>query len=285
MEIGKKAFDQLEMRTTKGGIIDYNPSDDSHWVFNLQKRDDVCVIHSTMLDNPFLAKQIIDKIKSYEPTEYNIQMGTADNYMWEVYGLGKKARLQGAIYTNWDIVEELPAECKLLGYGLDFGFSNDPSALLALYIKDNELYWDELLYETGLLIVKANTMDVAEALVDKMQVLIPYKNSFMYADSSDPTAIEAIRRNGYNIKGANKGNDSVKFGIDFLKGYRMHITKRSDNLEAELRKYKWAEDKFGKSLNTPVEVNNHACDAMRYVATMTLSRSRNRVFSTKAKGF
>ena len=285
MEINRKDFDQLEMRTAKMIILDYNPYDDTHWVFNLQKRDDVCRIHSTMLDNPNNPPEIINKIRSYEPTPENVEQGTADNYMWEVYGLGKKARLQGAIYTNWDIIPELPTECKFIGYGLDFGFTNDPTALVSLYIKDNELYWDELLYETGLLTVKANEMDSGDALVDKLNFLVSSKNSFMFADSSDPRSIETIRRTGFNIKGADKGQDSVVAGINLLKGYKMHITKRSINLENELRKYKWAEDKTGKSLNIPVDANNHACDAMRYIATMTLNKQKPRVFTGKAKVF
>lgn len=275
MEVSQKHFDQLEMRTNIGGILDYNPYDDSHWVFDLQKREDVCRIHSTMLDNRYLPKRIIDKIKSYEPTPENIERGTADNYMWEVYGLGKKARLQGAIFDNWDIVEEIPEEAKHLGYGLDFGYTNDPTALVSLYIMNNELYWDEILYETGLL-----NEDIAHKLGT-----LTLPNAFIYADSSEPKSIETIRRKGFNIRGADKGQDSVRYGIDFLRGYKMHITKRSINLENELRKYKWAEDKAGKSLNVPVDANNHLCDSMRYVATMTLSKGRPRVFSTKAKAF
>jgi phage terminase large subunit len=276
MEVAQKHFDQLEMRTKIGAVLDYNPYDDSHWVFDLQKREDVCRIHSTMLDNRYLPKRIIDKIKSYEPTPENIERGTADNYMWEVYGLGKKARLQGAIFDNWDIVEEIPAAAKHLGYGLDFGYTNDPSAVIELFTMDNELYWNEILYENGLL-----NEDIAE----KLKYLIADKDKFIYADSSEPKSIEVIRRKGFNIKGADKGQDSVRFGIDLLKAYKMHITKKSVNLENELRKYKWAEDRAGKTLNIPVDANNHLCDAMRYVGIMTLARTRSRVFTKKAKAF
>ena len=121
------------MRTSKGGLIDYNPYNDVGWVYDIQKRPDVYVIHSTMLDNPFLAENIIRKIKSYEPTPENIKNGTADNYMWEVYGLGNKAKLQGVIFVNWDIVEGIPDGARFLGYGLDFGFRNDPTALVGLW--------------------------------------------------------------------------------------------------------------------------------------------------------
>jgi len=277
MEIAKKDYDQLEMRTEDLKVLDYNPYDDSHWVFDLQKRDDVKVIHSTMLDNEmYLSPEITKKIRSYEPTDENIKQGTADNYMWEVYGLGKKARLQGAIYDNWDIVEDIPSEAKFRGYGLDFGYTNDPSAVVELYTMDNELYWNEILYENGLL---------NEEIAEKLNYLIPDKSRFIYADSSEPKSIETIRRKGFNIRGADKGQHSVVFGIDLLKGYRMHITKKSINLENELRKYKWAEDRVGKMLNIPVDANNHLMDSMRYVGVMTLSRGKSRAFTGKAKTF
>ena len=276
METDKKSFEQLELRTTKGIILDYNPANDEHWVFDLQKRDDVTVIKSTMLDNPFLEQVIIDKIKSYEPTAHNIQRGTADNYMWEVYGLGNKARLEGVIFNNWDIVPKIPEEAKFMGYGLDFGYTNDPTALIALYMQDNELYFDELIHEVGLL-----NQDIA----NRMKTLNITNTEMIVGDSAEPKSIEEIRRKGFYIKGAVKGADSVKYGIDLLKGYKMHITERSTNLESNLRKYKWAEDKTGKALNVPVDANNDCIDAMRYIASMVLTKPQKRVFANKPRVF
>jgi phage terminase large subunit len=277
MEINKKDYDQLEMRTESLKITDYNPSDDSHWVFGLHKRDNVKVIHSTLLDNEkFLAQPIIDKIRSYEPTQENIEQGTADNYMWEVYGLGKKARLEGVIFTNWDIVEKIPEDATFLGYGQDYGYTNDPTTLVALYRMNNELYLDELLYETGML---------SQDTINKLKELGITRNDLIIGDSEDPRYIEEIRRGGFYIKGAEKGQDSVRIGIDLLKGYKIHITKRSDNLESELRKYKWAEDKTGKSLNVPVDANNHLIDASRYIARACLTVPKRRVFTSKPHGF
>lgn len=272
MEVAQKHHDQLEMRTRVGGILDYNPYDDLHWVFDLQKRPDVCVIKSTMLDNPFLPKAIIDKIKSYEPTPENVARGTADNYMWEVYGKGEKARLMGAVFTNWDIVEGVPGEAKLLGFGKDFGYTNDPTTLVALYTKDNELYFDEWLYKTGM----TNQDIVSEYKALGVQPLWE-----IYADSSEPKSIEEIRRGGFNIKPVVKGQDSVNFGIDLLKQYKMHITKRSNNLELELRRYKYQEDKTGRVLNVPVDAYNHCIDAIRYVATMKLGRKPHLQFISR----
>lgn len=263
MEVGKKHFDQLEMRTTKGIILDYNPYDDSHWVFELHKRPDVCVIKSTMLDNPFLPKAVTDKIRSYEPTEENIKNGTADNYMWEVYGRGEKARLQGAIFTNWDTVEEVPSEAKFIGYGMDFGYTNDPTSLIGMHTMDNELYFDQLLYRVGM-----TNQDIADELT-RLEI---QRVDDIYADSSEPKSIEEIRRRGFNIRPVTKGQDSVMYGIDLLKQYKIHITKRSSETEAELRKYKYQEDKTGKTINKPIDSFNHGIDAMRYIAMMKLGK-------------
>jgi phage terminase large subunit len=260
MEVDRKSFDQLEMRTTKQIIIDYNPADDEHWVFDLHKRSDVAVIQSTFRDNPFLEHTIVDKLLSYEPTPENIKRGTADNYMWEVYGLGNKARLQGAIFTNWEI-KTLPENAKFLGFGLDFGFSADPTALVGCYSMDGELYFDEVIYETEM-----TNQDIA----DRFERLQISKSELIVADSSEPKSIEEIRRRGYAIIGAEKGQDSVKFGIDLLKQYKLNITPRSGNLENEFRKYKWAEDRQGKSLNVPVDKFNHGCDSIRYLTSHKL---------------
>lgn len=269
-EASQKSFDQLEMRTTGYGIIDYNPIDDGHWVFPLQKRPDVKLIKSTWRNNPFVADAIIKKILSYDPSNpENVINGTADPYMWEVYGLGNKARLQGTILNNWDIIEELPKDDQgniipnFIGYAQDFGFTNDPTTLIALYMGDNELYWDELLYETGL---------TNDDIVSRYQTLEIDKRHEIWADSSEPKSIEEIRRHGYNIKGVVKGQDSINFGLDLLKQYKMHITKRSIHIEQELRKYKWAEDKTGRLLNKPVDAFNHTIDPMRYIGVMKLRK-------------
>lgn len=269
IEIERKHFDQLEMRTRIGAILDLNPSDDTHWVFDLEKRPDVGAIHSTMLDNPFLEQVIVDKIKSYEPNDINYTNGTADLYMWEVYGLGKKAKLQGAIFENWDIVDTIPTTSNLIGYGLDFGYTNDPTALVAVYIQDNELYLEELLYETKL---------VNEHIAEKMRICDVKSDDIIIADSSEPKSIEEIARSGFSrITGVEKGQDSVKFGIDLMHKYKIHITKRSSNLESELRKYKWSEDRNGNNTNKPVDAYNHAIDATRYVVMDQLKKKHETI--------
>lgn len=264
MECAKSFFDQLEMRTHIGGVLDYNPANDEHWVFELSKRPDVTFIKSTMLDNPFLPKSVLNKIRSYEPTPENIERGTADNYMWEVYGLGNRARLQGAIFTNWDEMEDVPKDANLLGYGLDFGYTNNPTAVVALYMYNGELYVRELLYETGL-----TNQDIAQRLSGCGVV----KSMEIYCDSAEPKSIDEIATLGFNAKPAVKGQDSINYGVDLLKSMRLHVCS-SPNLGAELRKYKWAEDRTGAILNKPVKAFDHLIDATRYCAVMTLGSQK-----------
>lgn len=257
----REVFDQLEMRTEKLMILDYNPSDEDHWVFDLHKRPDVKVLYSTVKDNPFISEKQYQKIMSYEPTEENIKNGTADNYMWEVYGLGHPAKLQGLIYENWDVVEAIPQDARDLGIGLDFGYTNDPTALIDIYMYNNEIYLDELIYEIGL----KNTSPIkSEKTIVTLMRDLGIGVREITADSSEPKSIDEISSHGFNINGAVKGEDSVRYGIDLLKGYKIHVTRRSINLQKEFRKYKWAEDKYGKSLNIPVDAFNHGLDAVRY---------------------
>ncbi len=249
-------------------ILDYNPVDDTHWVFNLQLRPDVTVIRSTMLDNPFNPQTVINKIKSYEPNDINIKNGTADLFLWEVYGLGKKARLQGAIFTNWDVVDDIPITANFKGLGMDFGYTNDPSALIELWLQDDEIYLRELFYETGML-----NQDIT-SMMNSLQVS---QLNTIYADSSEPKSIEEIRRSGFNIVGVEKGQDSVQFGIDMMKSHKIHIVSSSINLEKEFRRYKWAEDKNGEPIkrnghSIPIDKFNHAIDAARYVVMSTLKK-------------
>jgi phage terminase large subunit len=141
---------------------------------------------------------------------------------------------------------------------------------------DNEIYLDELMGELGL---------TNQDIVSRLKEMEISRNELIIGDSAEPKSIEEIRRGGFYIKGAEKGQDSVRIGIDLLKGYKMHITKRSNNLESNLRKYKWAEDKTGKSLNVPVDANNDFIDATRYIARAVLSIPTKRVFARKPIGF
>ena len=187
--------------------------------------------------------------------------------MWEVYGLGKPARLQGVIFENWDIVEGIPEDAKPLGLGLDFGYTNDPTTLTDIYMYNNEIYLDELIYEKGL---KNHSPYPDERTIVKRLQELGIGSKEITGDSAEPKSIDEIASHGFNINGADKGPDSIKYGIDLMKGYKLHVTKRSINIQMELRKYKWAEDRNGRSLNVPIDDFNHSLDGIRYRLTKVL---------------
>jgi phage terminase large subunit len=264
LEVDRKSFDQLEMRTRVQVVLDFNPWDQDHWIFNLQKRDDAELFVSTVLDNPFAPPAIRKKILGYEPTPFNYEQGTADEYMWQVYGLGMPARLEGVIFLNWEEIKSVPDEAHFLGYGLDFGFTNDPAALYAVYRWNGGIIADQVIYETGLL---------NSDIVDKMRHYGVDPRDLIIADCAEPKSIEEIKRSGFlMIKPAMKGRDSIKYSIDLLAGVKIYVTTKSYGLLEEIKKYKWKVAKDGRALNEPVDEFNHAIDALRYLAMEVLQK-------------
>jgi phage terminase large subunit len=158
---------------------------------------------------------------------------------------------------NWFVCEEIPADAKLIATGLDFGFTNDPTACLQVYQQNGELWVNELIYQTGL----TNT-DIAT----RLKVEGVSRNTEIIADSAEPKSIEEFKRMGWFISGAKKGPDSINNSIDILKRYKINVTRTSVNLRKELDRYKWRVDKTGKTINEAVDSYNHLIDALRYVA-------------------
>lgn len=244
-ELSWEDFFQLLVRTTGKIWIDYNPSDAFHWIYDkLLTRDDVTYIQSTYKDNPFLDASIVEEIERLQHT---------DEDYWRIYGLGERGMSRATIFQFGTM--EVPENAKLLAYGLDFGFTNDPTALVAAYESQGNLYFDELVYRTGM-----TNNDIANLFTS----LSIDRRSEVYADSAEPKSIEELYRRGFNIKPTTKGPDSVNAGIDIMKRYKLFITPRSTNLEKEMRNYKWVEDKNGNLLNKPIDAFNHAIDAARY---------------------
>lgn len=263
IECGNEDFDQIEQRCSGFGILDYNPSTDEHWIYDrVCKRDDTCFMHSTMLDNAFLPENSRRKLLSYEPTDENYAKGTADKNKWEIYGLGIRAKLEGVVFENWDTVKIIPeaAKEKHQRYGLDFGYTNDPTCLVDVYWRGNDIWADELIYETNL----------TNPQIGKRIIQHGLKRVKGYGDSAEPKSIKEIHNMGINIHAVVKGADSIKNGIDTLKRYKIHITERSVNAIKEARNYKWMQDKNEKYLNQPIDDFNHFWDAFRYVALMDL---------------
>jgi len=240
------------MRTTGKVILDYNPSDEYHWIYDkVLSRENCIFIKSTYLDNPFLDKDLITEIEALQDID--------DNY-WKIYGLGEKGESAVTIYTNWDIIAEFPEDNELddIVYGMDFGF-NHSSVVLKVGIRGRDIYIDEMLYQN-----KLTNGD----LIDKLKEIIPEDKrdiSLLKADSAEPDRIEEINRAGFWCEGARKGPGSIKDGIDTVKRFNIHITERSNNTIKEEKGYKWKVDKkTGQTLDEPVKFMDHAQDAKRY---------------------
>jgi len=250
-----ESYYQLAIRTSEAIYIDYNPTHEFWAHTEVLREADSELLILTYQDNEALPDSIRKDI------ELNRTKAETSAYWanwWKVYGLGQVGTLQGAIYEDFEVVEAVDvSRAKFVALGLDWGFSNDPTALVAMYRQGDCLLIQELIYATGL-----TNQDIA----DKLRSLGINRAWEIVADSAEPKSIEEIYRLGFNIKPAQKGPDSVRNGIDILKRYKLQVTKDSTNLIKELRSYTWATDKEGKNTGVPIDLFNHACDAMRYVA-------------------
>lgn len=254
--INFETYQQLAIRTRKFIYLDYNPSSE-FWVHTELINDaDTDFIILTYKDNEALEESIVkeiekNKIKA-EQEEKSGHRGFWWNW-WQVYGLGQIGSLQGVVFRNWEIVDVVPSESVLLGYGMDFGFTNDPTTLIAVYEHRGEYIFHELIYERELL----NNM-----IHNRMSELKVSKQKTIYADSADPKTIAELRRYGWKVEGADKGE--IMYGIAKMQEVNFKVTASSVNLITELKYYIWATDKSGKSLNKPIDDFNHGIDAVRY---------------------
>ena len=247
-------FEQLSLRTNKQTIIDFNPSA-RFWAHdNLFGREDVEWTVTTYRDNAFLNPNIREKIESYEPTPENIARGTANEYRWKVYGLGEVGRLEGLVFPDFQVSSEYPKEHKWRVFGMDFGFTNDPTTLIEIRYAHGNLYWKEHLYQAGL------TNPEIALQVKRLE----FHKEKIVADSAEPKSIEEIKRGGCYIIPAEKGRDSVNQGIDAIKRYKCYIHSNSKNLIEEFSSYTWDKDRDGNPINKPIDKFNHGIDAGRY---------------------
>tara|TARA_R110001583_G_scaffold6471_6_gene32649 strand:+ start:129 stop:1295 length:1167 start_codon:yes stop_codon:yes gene_type:complete len=251
-EFGFEEYTQLALRTTYKIIIDFNPSEEYHWLYTQiidADRDDVDFHVSTYKDNPFLEESTISEIERLKEVDENL---------WRVFGEGQRGVATETIFPSFNIIDSIPENASEIALGLDFGFSADPTSLVKVYKHDLDLYVDELIYEKGL-----TNQDIAHKIKD----LGIDRSIEIYADSAEPKSIEEIfRMGGINIKPAKKGADSIRIGIDVLKRHKLNITKRSINAIKEFRNYKWIKNKNNEITNKPIDAFNHAVDAVRYVA-------------------
>jgi phage terminase large subunit len=249
-ELTLEDWRQLILRTTGRIIVDYNPSDEFHWLYDhVLTRDDHEFFQTTYLDNPYLSDAVVSEIE---------RLKEADPDYWRVYGLGERGISRSTILTHWKAVPQVPDSWKLMNYGLDFGYTNDPTAIVAIYTDGHGFCLDEICYATGL-----TNAAIAQTLRDANVG----RGTMVVADSAEPKSIDEIHGHGFNIHPARKGPDSVRSGIDFLRSRPLLITERSLNGIKELRNYKYKEDKNGRQLNEPVDAFNHFIDASRYAIT------------------
>lgn len=256
------AYLQLSIRTHKEIWLDFNPSNE-FWAHEELSNDiDAEWLTLTYQDNEALQPAIITEIeKAREKAKTSSYW---DNW-WKVYGLGQLGKLEGVVLGNWSLVDEVHMDAVYLGGGMDFGYTNDPTTFIKAYQFNNQIIWDECIYQKGL---KNN--DIAGLLKSHG---VKYTDP-VYADSAEPKSIDEINSFGFRIKGADKGADSINFGISILQEEPFLVTRRSTNLINELRKYCWDTDKAGKTLNRPIDAFNHAIDAMRYFAMMRLKKKQ-----------
>jgi len=242
-----ESYNELAIRTKKEVFLDFNPANE-FWVHTeLKDEPDADFIILTYKDNEALDKSIIDQI------EKNREKASTSAYWanwWRVYGLGEIGMLEGVIFSNWKQIDSIPSDARLIGIGLDFGYTNDPTAAVEVYTWNGQRILNELVYRTGMI-----NSDIAKVLPDNVPI---------YADSSEPKSIEEIRRYGKTIKGVTKGKDSINFGIQIMQSQEYLVTSNSTNLIKELRSYVWDTDKTGVRLNKPIDFNNHSIDALRY---------------------
>jgi len=266
------AFEQLEVRTKEFIIVDYNPTVE-FWVHTdlIGKRSDVDFIILTYKDNEACPPEIVASIEQRKNRKG----------WWQVYGEGQLGEVEGRIYKGWEIIESVPHEAKLIRYGLDFGYTNDPSALIALYSYNGGYIIDERLYLKGQ--SNKNLSDV---------ILAQDEHALVVADSSEPKSIDEIKSYGVSIVGAKKRKENVggkksynAWAIEKVQELKISITQRSVDTLREYRTYLWATDRDGRIINEPEGGNDHALDAVKYAIISLIDSTPDSVLQRQEEQF
>ena len=255
-------FFQLLIRTSQNVIIDLNPSDPYTWVKteieDKRQHDikDVEVVIVNYKDNEFLTDEQCREIESIK-----------DPVLRKVYVDGEYGQIKGVVFERITVIDSMPKDLKKVAIGLDFGYTNDPTAALMCGVLGDDLYIDEMFYEYAL-----TNGDIAKRLPFGVEV---------YCDSAKPKSIEELKRLGIFAKATKKGADSIAFGINTLKSYNLHITARSSNLLKEQKLYKYKNGTDGQPTNKPIDNFNHAWDAVRYYAMSKLTKPEKGILLTR----
>lgn len=236
-------------------LADFNPTS-KFWLEDWMKNyDHVKIIISNYLDNPFLSDTERGRIEKRAARDNNFRRVHIDCE----YGI-----FEGLVFEGFTLIDEMPNED--YRFGLDWGFTNDPSAIVKVIETPDEIYADELLYRTGMLNRDIITFLEGSGIKKNYDVIV--------ADSAEPKSIKELHMAGFNILPAVKGPDSIRKGIDIIKSKKLFVTKRSLNLIKELRNYSWQLDKEGKATNKPIDANNHLIDSLRYSLTTPKKQPR-----------
>ena len=259
-----ESYLQLAIRTSGDIYLDYNPSA-RFWVnTEVIPQPNVDFLILTYKDNEGLPDEVVNIL------ELNREKAKTSTYWenwWNVYGLGLVGQVEGTVFSDYEVIDKIPEEARLLCHAIDFGYSQDPAAVVALYKYNDDIIVDEIIYQTGLLNSELSnllkTYDVSGEI---------------FADSAEPKSIAELKRLGHQVKPVEKGKDSVNYGIQILQQKKMYITQRSNNLLDELTKYSWKKNRDGGYEKTPIDSNNHAIDALRYCAMMKLGARKEGSF-------
>ena len=251
--VSYEAYQQLSIRTNNEIYLDYNP-DRTFWaITEVMNEPDASRIILNYTDNEALDKSVIEQF------EINRRKAITSEYWknWcKVYIDGEVGSLEGVVFDNWREIDKLPDDARILGVGLDFGFTNDPSAAVAVYKLDDKYILDELFYLTGLTNGAINNL-LAQHIDKSVEI---------WGDSAEPKSIRELKNYGWKINGVVKGKDSINWSIGLIQEYDLLITSDSSNLINELQNYQWMKDKNnGEKKNIPIDAFNHAIDAMRYL--------------------
>jgi phage terminase large subunit len=247
------AYTQLATRTSGTIWLDYNPSN-LFWVDKeLIGQPDTDYITLTYKDNDALPESIVREI---EKAKEKAKTSTYWANWWKVYGLGEQGSLEGVCIPDWKEIDRIPEDARLMAYGMDFGYSVDPTTLIGLYKWNDAYIYDEVLYKKGML-----NRDISRFISQQ-----DIKENIV-ADSAEPKSIAELQGYGHSIYGVSKGRDSVVYGINLINQNEIYVTARSKNLKRELQGYVWAKDKEGNTLQKPTGEHPDCIDAARYVLT------------------
>ena len=250
-----EAYNQLAIRTSGDIWIDFNPTANFWAHKEVATQEDADFITLTYKDNEALSQTIIDEI------ELAREKAKTSEYWanwWKVYGLGQVGSLDGVCIKEWNEIT-LPEEARLLCYGMDFGYSNDPTTLIGLYKYNDAYIFDEVIYQKKLL-----NSDISNLLSDNNITEV------IYADSAEPKSIAELKTYRHKVMPCTKGKDSIVYGINLINQNKIFITSRSTNLIKELQSYTWAKDREGNTINKPIDAFNHCIDAARYAMSSQL---------------